>query len=421
MVDVNEGTILHNVRKRFQNDDIYTFIGTILVAVNPFKWMESLFDIDVINYYRFLSPGQKCRPHLYSLANNAYKCLLDTKRDQSIIISGESGAGKTEATKKCLQYFAEVATSSTAVDQKLLAANPVLEAFGNAKTVRNDNSSRFGKWMEVQFDTQLTIFGCRIENYLLEKSRVVSQANNERNFHIFYQLCAGADDELRKELELGSCEEYAYLNKSCYTINGLDDKEEMVLLHDDMKAIGLSKDETQDMFRIVAAVLHLGNLKFAAHTNMDSGEDGSTVLSRTKSSLMAASRLLGVDPDTLSLELCSRVRVFMKKEVRSSVLPSKASDSRDSLAKALYGHMFDWLVKRVNASMVAGGKVEGTIGVLDIFGFEIFPHNSFEQLCINFCNEKLQQHFNNYVFKMETQEYMREGIDFQDVSGPPAV
>ena len=363
--------------------------------------------------YRFAQ--EELSPHVFGIAAAAYKGLVEDYHSQAIIISGESGAGKTEATKKCLQFFAQVAAGGEAgMDQKLLAANPILEAFGNAKTVRNNNSSRFGKWMEVQFSRSGGIIGCRIVNYLLEKSRIVHPAGEERSYHIFYNLFVGLDRTKKAALHLTNPEEFEYLRHASTTISGSSqrDVEDFSDVLDAFSEVGISEEEQSTLFRLTASVLHLGNVVFEVH-DTPQGSEGSTMKPSTH--LDAAAELLGVSKDSLSLELTSRVRVAGGDTMRSPLVPAKAADARDALAKAIYGRMFDWLVLRVNQAMHTTETVGGIIGVLDIFGFEIFETNVFEQLCINFCNEMLQQHFNTHVFKVEEQLYIDEGIDYSNV------
>jgi myosin heavy subunit len=465
MEDVSEGNILHNLRQRFLQDGptaaspggaaaaaaaaaaagtrverwegggIFTNIGAILVSLNPYTWQDALYAPDVVSRYQRLRAGEEAAPHIFAIAANAYRGMRDERTPQAIIISGESGAGKTEATKKCLQYFTVVAGSRIAgMDDRVLAANPILECFGNAKTVRNNNSSRFGKWMEVLFDGTGGIAGCRIVNYLLEKTRVIQPAADERSYHAMYQLLAAAEagagfggTPLRDALGLPSTDPgaYAYLRASgCFAIPSVSDVEEFGDVQTACRSLGFSDAECVQLFQATAAVLLLGNVEFASGSGAAAGapggggsagdeEDASCLVltpgSAAATAAEAAARLLGVPLEQLGTELTSRVRIFTRVPTRSPLPAAKASDSRHALAKAIYGRMFDWLVRRVNTALLPGsGDVGGgaagvgisvagssgsattssTIGVLDIFGFEIFAHNSFEQLCINYCNEK---------------------------------
>ena len=399
-------------------------IGILLVATQSLnlamQFVDGLYSVAVIGEYHKVRLGEPCDPHIFAIANNAYKGILEDALSQGLIISGESGSGKTEATKKALQYFAEVAGSSKSdIDQRLLAANPVLEAFGNAKTVRNNNSSRFGKWMEVHFERSGAIHGCRIVNYLLEKSRVVLPAVDERSYHIFYNLCAGATPAEKSALRLSQISDYRYLTASgCLTIPGENDTDDYSDVRAAISEIGMSDQEAWQLFEVVAGILHLGNIDFDSASH-ESGSEGSCI-SRNSLSIAAAenaSALLGTDLEKLEDDLTSKVLTVRGDSTRSPHGVEKARASVDALAKALYGRMFDWLVNRINQSLKGGETVREifSIGVLDIFGFEIFDHNSFEQLCINYCNEKLQQHFNEHVFKAEQRCYDAEGIDYSDV------
>lgn len=377
------------------------------------QFIDGLYSSEQVDAYRFAQ--EELSPHVFGIAAAAYKGLIEDSHSQAIIISGESGAGKTEATKKCLQFFAQVAAGGEAgMDQKLLAANPILEAFGNAKTVRNNNSSRFGKWMEVQFSLSGGIIGCRIVNYLLEKSRIVHPAGEERSYHIFYNLFVGLGSAKKAALHLTTPADFEYLRHASTTISGSSkrDAEDFTDVLDAFNEVGMSAEEYSTLFRLAAAVLHLGSIVFQVHDTPD-GSEGSAML--PSAHVDAAAELLGVSTDAMGLELTSRVRVAGGDTMRSPLVPAKAADARDALAKAIYGRMFDWLVLRVNQAMHTTETVGGIIGVLDIFGFEIFDTNVFEQLCINFCNEMLQQHFNTHVFKVEEQLYIDEGIDYSNV------
>lgn len=355
---------------------------------------------------------QELDPHPFTIADECYRSLFDEGRNQSILVSGESGAGKTEATKVVLQYLAEIAGSTSGVEQRILVANPILEAFGNAKTLRNNNSSRFGKWVEVQFEQSGRICGARIVNYLLEKSRVTYQAPEERNYHIFYQLLRGADAGLREHLGLGEPEDYHYVNQSgCIDIPSVDDAEEFTSVVGSFTKLGFSQDEQKAVLGIIAAILHLGNVNFVADG------DKAVVAPQSIDVLSKVSSLLCVSAADLKQALTHRSIVVAGTTTNIPLNVTKSTDSRDSLAKHLYGGLFEWLVARINKSL-AEGKPKGTIrtiGVLDIFGFELFVNNSFEQLCINFTNEKLQQKFNQSIFKEEMHIYQTEGITIDQV------
>eukprot|EP00697_Spironema_sp_BW2_P016732 gnl/Spiro4/8126_TR4286_c0_g1_i1.p1 gnl/Spiro4/8126_TR4286_c0_g1~~gnl/Spiro4/8126_TR4286_c0_g1_i1.p1 ORF type:complete len:1210 (+),score=449.32 gnl/Spiro4/8126_TR4286_c0_g1_i1:55-3684(+) len=413
---VNSPSIIHNMRLRAKEFLIYTNVGDILISINPYKRLP-LYTPEVVEQYQYGDP-LKLPPHPYSIADACYKNIIKEEQNQSVIISGESGAGKTEATKIILQYLAEVAGSVSGVEQKMLVANPVLESFGNAKTVRNNNSSRFGKWMEVHFDRSSRICGCRIVNYLLEKCRVVLQGPNERNYHIFYQLLAGASPDLKRRLYFtpNACrpEHFHYLNQSgCMTVDQIDDASDFREMEEAMSKLEFAPDEKAELLQVISGVLHLGNISFRPE------KDDTECSIADPAVLNVVATLLRVNPDSLSRAL--RFTQFQSGG-RGSVYTcplsvAKAGESRDSLAKHIYGRVFDWLVQRVNTALRGGdpGGPPRIIGVLDIFGFEIFQHNSFEQLCINYTNEKLQQHFNMHTFKLEEEVYRNEQVRFTHV------
>lgn len=412
MDEITEQMITHNLRKRFHNDQIYTNIGTILISVNPFRRLP-LYTPSVIDDYAHRGK-RTLPPHVFGIAEEAYRGMVEQTKNQSILISGESGAGKTEATKQCLMFFAEVAGSVSGVEQNILLANPILEAFGNAKTLRNNNSSRFGKLISVHFDNHMRICGADTINYLLEKSRIAFQLEGERNFHVFYQLLAGAPDEWRDEFQLWTPDDYMLINQSgCIELPDMDDAAEFAEVLEGMTNLAFTAQEQHDVFQIVAAVLHLGNLEFekSAARNVDA----SAVSNREQLSICA--KLLGVTDAGLEKAVTTRMMEIRGQAATSIPLdPVKARDSAMALAKQVYSKLFDWLVQRINISMAPPkGTKTSVISVLDIFGFEIFDQNSFEQLCINFANEKLQQHFNQHTFKLEEQLYRAEQIQYTHV------
>jgi len=383
----------------------------VLVSVNPFKTLP-IYTVSSMEEHSKPSPNRLPPPHTFAIAQSAYMKLKLECQNQSVLISGESGAGKTEATKQCLSFLAEVAGSENNVEQRILNANPVLEAFGNAKTLRNNNSSRFGRWMEVQINERGAICGCRIENYLLEKARVSKQTNGERNYHIFYQLCVsgvGAKFGLTKPTD------YRYLNQSgCESVRGIDDTADFNDVALALSQLGFSEEEMDELFGMTCAVLHLGNVAFKSD-----GDQGSQIDSSCGSALDDAAKFLGVDGTKLATCLCERSIEVRGEKNRILHSPEEATEAADSLGKAVYSMMFDWLVKRINDAVRDTDPTDDAsrrfIGILDIFGFEIFKINSFEQLCINFCNEKLQQHFNTNTFKEEENVYTSEGIKFEKV------
>jgi len=401
--------ILHCLKERFNKGDIYTNIGTILISINPYQKL-GLYTPEKIYEYQYRGV-KEMPPHVFNIAHDAFKSLTEFGVNNSIIISGESGAGKTEATKQCLSYLAAIAGSVNGVEQKILMANPILEAFGNAKTLRNDNSSRFGKYMEVFFDNKHQIIGSTTTNYLLEKIRVVKQAPNERNYHIFYQLTKAATNDERQQLQLAGPESYVYLQSSgCLDVPGVDDVEDLGAVREAMEALQFSKQEQQSVFTIVSAILAIGNVMFRS-----TGDKKCDI--PDKAWLDVAARLLQVESKALEKALTVKeLRIRGQANTQVAQGEKEAFDARDALAKFVYGNMFNWIVQKVNASM-KGSVQRGakSIGILDIFGFEIFVENSFEQLCINYTNEMLQQHFNNNTFKLEEQVYKNERIPFTHV------
>ncbi|KAF7994644.1 hypothetical protein HCN44_004116 [Aphidius gifuensis] len=408
----SETAFIDNLRKRFKENLIYTYIGQVLISINPYKNL-SIYDTAVVEYYEgrnfFEAP-----PHVFALTDTAYRSLKKENRDQCILISGESGSGKTEASKKILQFIAAATKHKKkveAVNDKLIGSNPVLEAFGNAKTNRNDNSSRFGKYMDIEFDFQGDPVGGNILNYLLEKSRVTHQSSGERNFHIFYQLLAGADDEKLRKLYLKrNLDTYYYLsNGTKGKTDTIDDVKQYHLVLDAMKTVELKEQEQDDLFGIVASVLHMGNVGFTE-------EDGKAKILKP-ASVDAIATLLGCDTEKLAEAFTQRTIDAHGDVVTSPLNRELAIYARDALAKAVYDRLFTWLVNRLNRSLqsttIKGHH--GVIGILDIYGFEIFKKNSFEQFCINFCNEKLQQLFIQLTLKSEQEEYLREGITWEHI------
>jgi myosin-5 len=415
MLDVNEGSIINCLRERFKRDLIYTAVGDILIALNPYVRLP-LYTPEKV--YEYSHRGtRRLPPHVFDTASRTYLGMCEYHKDYSILISGESGAGKTEATKQVLIYLSEVAGSSGGgsndIAQRVLSANPGLEAFGNAKTLRNNNSSRFGKFMQVYFNAGQKIAGCQIENYLLEKSRVVMQLEGERNFHIFYMLCVATTTKVRAALRLENPQDYHYLNQSgCIKVDGMDDVREFEDVMTALKKLEFSEDEIMNMWNVAAAVLHCGNIKFDATSS-----EACSIHKGSQESVQNLADLLQIDVKRLSKTFVIREITMRGETVRAPLNVERAIAGRDALSKSLYGHLFDWLVVRTNKAMIGSGNITSGnyIGILDIFGFEIFKSNSFEQLCINFCNEKLQQHFNRNTFVLEEDTYKAEGIDFDHI------
>lgn len=457
LTHLNEPSVIHNLRARYMKDLIYTYSGLFLVAINPYKDL-GIYGDDSINMYRASSrrkssgaphasatdasgniqgPFGKIGPHIYAITDKAFHNMLEEHENQSILVTGESGAGKTENTKKVIQYLAAITSSrshsildtptpsapgspikggasntpssAASFEQKILQANPILEAFGNAQTVRNNNSSRFGKFIRIEFGRSGQIAGASIYWYLLEKSRVIYQNPKERNYHIFYQLFSGLPADLKRALMLeGKVNNYAYLKDSNKVVDGVDDSQEFKSLLNSFKIMGFTTQEQTDLFRIMSAVLNIGNIEIGAERS-----DQARILNVTQ--VERVCHLLGISADTFSQGLL-RPQVKAGREwVRQSRSAQQVRNSLDALAKSLYERSFSAIVDRINDTLDRGRTTDRVsfIGVLDIAGFEIFENNSFEQLCINYTNEKLQQFFNHHMFVLEQEEYNRENISWK--------
>ncbi|WEW59305.1 class II myosin [Emydomyces testavorans] len=413
---VSNEAINENLKKRFEHGEIYTYIGHVLVSVNPFRDL-GIYTDQVLESYRGKN-RLEVSPHVFAVAEACYYNMKAYKENQCVIISGESGAGKTEAAKRLMQYIANVSggtdSSIQHTKEMVLATNPLLESFGNAKTLRNNNSSRFGKYLELQFNSVGEPVGATITNYLLEKSRVVGQIKNERNFHIFYQFTKAAPQSYRDSFGIQQPQSYVYTSRSqCFDVAGIDDAADFNDTLEAMRIIGLPQAEQDNIFRILSAILWLGNMQFA--------EDDHSNASITDQSIIDfVAYLLEVESERVKKALTQRIVETARGGRRGSVYEVplntvQATAVRDALAKALYFNLFDWIVERVNASLTAKGAVTNTIGILDIYGFEIFERNSFEQLCINYVNEKLQQIFIQLTLKTEQEEYAREQIKWTPI------
>ncbi|XP_010937148.1 myosin-17 isoform X2 [Elaeis guineensis] len=409
---LHEPGVLQNLATRYELNEIYTYTGNILIAVNPFQRLPHLYDTHMMEQYKGAAFGE-LSPHVFAVADVAYRAMINEGKSNSILVSGESGAGKTETTKMLMRYLAYLGGRSgvegRTVEQQVLESNPVLEAFGNAKTIRNNNSSRFGKFVEIQFDKSGRISGAAIRTYLLERSRVCQINDPERNYHCFYLLCAAPPEDIAK-YKLGNPRSFHYLNQSnCFELDGVNDSHEYLATRRAMDIVGISEQEQEAIFRVVAAILHLGNIEFAKGPEIDS-----SVIKDEKSRfhLNMTAELLVCDAKGLEDALIKRVMVTPEEVITRSLDPASAIVSRDGLAKTLYSRLFDWLVDKINVSIGQDPNSKSLIGVLDIYGFESFKCNSFEQFCINFTNEKLQQHFNQHVFKMEQEEYTKEEINW---------
>ncbi|XP_072340030.1 unconventional myosin-Vb-like [Scyliorhinus torazame] len=405
---LHEPAVLHNLKVRFlESNSIYTYCGIVLVAINPYDQLP-LYGDNVMYAYSGQNVGDM-DPHIFAVAEEAYKQMAGDEKNQSIIISGESGAGKTMSAKYMMRYFATVGGSASEmnVEEKVLASNPIMEAIGNAKTTRNDNSSRFGKYIEISFSHGYHIIGANMRTYLLEKSRVVFQTREERNYHIFYQLCASATLAELSELDLGSAENYFYINQGGdIYVDDKDDAADLQKTRNAFSMLGISDSYQVEIFQIIASVLHLGNINF--QSNYRDGEN-SFVNSNDKH-LHLFCKLLGLERKQLAHWLCHRKLVTLSETYIKAMTIKQATRSRDALAKHVYGLLFNWIVNQINKALRSSSKQHAFIGVLDIYGFETFENNSFEQFCINYANEKLQQQFNLHVFKLEQEEYLSEGL-----------
>ncbi|XP_038664810.1 unconventional myosin-Id-like [Scyliorhinus canicula] len=409
---------LENLKLRFDKNRNYTYIGEVVISVNPYQQID-LYGSDMIEYYRGRELYER-PPHLYAIADSAYKAMKRRAKDTCIVISGESGAGKTEASKYIMQYIAAITNPSQRVEVEsvkntLLKSNCVLEAFGNAKTNRNDNSSRFGKYMDINFDFKGDTTGGHINNYLLEKSRVIVQQGGERNFHSFYQLIAGGSDDLLQSLYLQrDAAEYAFIRDGATVSSAINDKANFKAVMDAMKVIGFSEEEIDAIYKILATILHLGNLMFITESDTVSISNGPLV--------SQIAEIIMTEPDTVTKTLLHRtVATGGGDVIEKGHTVQEAAYGRDAFAKAIYERLFCWIVNRINGVIEVKDydpRIHGkntVIGVLDIYGFEIFESNSFEQFCINYCNEKLQQLFIELILRQEQAEYQREGITWQHI------
>uniref|UniRef100_A0A8D2CS32 Unconventional myosin-IXa n=1 Tax=Sciurus vulgaris TaxID=55149 RepID=A0A8D2CS32_SCIVU len=432
--DLNEKTLLENLRNRFKHEKIYTYVGSILIVINPFKFLP-IYNPKYVKMYDNHQLG-KLEPHIYAVADVAYHAMLQRKKNQCIVISGESGSGKTQSTNFLIHHLTALSQKGFAsgVEQIILGAGPVLEAFGNAKTAHNNNSSRFGKFIQVNYQETGTVLGAYVEKYLLEKSRLVYQEHNERNYHVFYYLLAGASEEERLAFHLKQPEEYHYLNQitkkplrqswddycydcepDCFTVEGEDLRHDFERLQLAMEMVGFLPKTRRQIFSLLSAILHLGNICYKKKTYRDDSIDICN-----PEVLPVVSELLEVKEEMLFEALVTRKTVTVGEKL---ILPYKLAEAvtvRNSMAKSLYSALFDWIVFRINHALLNSKDLERntktlSIGVLDIFGFEDYENNSFEQFCINFANERLQHYFNQHIFKLEQEEYRTEGISWHNI------
>ncbi|KAM7102077.1 unconventional myosin-IXa isoform 7-T10 [Ciconia maguari] len=432
--DLNEKTLLENLRNRFKQEKIYTYVGSILIVINPFKFLP-IYNPKYVKMYDNHQLGT-LEPHIYAVADVAYHAMLQRRKNQCIVISGESGSGKTQSTNFLIHHLTALSQKGFAsgVEQIILGAGPVLEAFGNAKTAHNNNSSRFGKFIQVNYQETGTVRGAYVEKYLLEKSRLVYQEQNERNYHVFYYLLAGASEEERSAFHLKQPEEYHYLNQMtkkplrqswddyCYdsepdsfSVEGEDLKHDFERLQLAMEMVGFLPKTRRQIFSLLSAILHLGNIRYKKKTYRDDSIDICN-----PEILPIVSELLEVKEEMLFEALVTRKTVTVGEKL---ILPYKLAEAvtvRNSMAKSLYSALFDWIVFRINHALLNSKDMEEStktlsIGVLDIFGFEDYENNSFEQFCINFANERLQHYFNQHIFKLEQEEYRAEGISWHNI------
>merc|ERR1719385_377609 len=384
---LNEASVLHNIKERYYSGLIYTYSGLFCVVVNPYKRLP-IYTEKIIEIYK----GKKRHevpPHVFAITDTAYRSMLQDREDQSILCTGESGAGKTENTKKVIQYLAHVAASkpkstshaptSGELEQQLLKANPILEAFGNAKTVKNDNSSRFGKFIRINFDASGYIAGANIETYLLEKARIIRQAPDERTFHIFYQLLTGASQELKSQMILEDARNYTFMTKGAVRVPGIEDVEEFQMTQNAMKVMGISDEDMSSIWRVISASLLFGNMEFKQERNSDQA----TLPDNTVAQKVA--HLLGIQvTDLTKAFLKPRIKVG-RDYVTKAQTKEQVEFAIEAIAKATYERLFKWIVTRINRSLDRTKRQGASfIGILDIAGFEIFELNSFEQLCINY-------------------------------------
>ncbi|MXQ89415.1 hypothetical protein E5288_WYG000822 [Bos mutus] len=419
MTHLHEPAVLYNLKERYAAWMIYTYSGLFCVTVNPYKWLP-VYNAEVVTAYRG-KKRQEAPPHIFSISDNAYQFMLTDRENQSILITGESGAGKTVNTKRVIQYFATIAVTGEkkkeeptsgkmqgTLEDQIISANPLLEAFGNAKTVRNDNSSRFGKFIRIHFGTTGKLASADIETYLLEKSRVTFQLKAERSYHIFYQIMSNKKPELIEMLLITTNPyDYAYVSQGEITVPSIDDQEELMATDSAIEILGFTSDERVSIYKLTGAVMHYGNLKFKQKQREEQAEpDGTEVADK-------AAYLQGLNSADLLKALCyPRVKVGNEFVTKGQTV-EQVYNAVGALAKAVYDKMFLWMVARINQQLDTKQPRQYFIGVLDIAGFEIFDFNSLEQLCINFTNEKLQQFFNHHMFVLEQEEYKKEGIEWE--------
>nr|XP_031534634.1 myosin-7 [Vicugna pacos] len=414
---LHEPAVLYNLKDRYASWMIYTYSGLFCVTINPYKWLP-VYNAEVVAAYRGKKRSE-APPHIFSISDNAYQYMLTDRENQSILITGESGAGKTVNTKRVIQYFAVIAAigdrskkeqtpSKGTLEDQIIQANPALEAFGNAKTIRNDNSSRFGKFIRIHFGATGKLASADIETYLLEKSRVIFQLKAERDYHIFYQILSNKKPELLDMLLItNNPYDYAFISQGETTVPSIDDAEELMATDNAFDVLGFTSEEKNSMYKLTGAIMHFGNMKFKLKQREEQAEpDGTEEADKS-------AYLMGLNSADLLKGLCHpRVKVGNEYVTKGQNV-QQVEYAKGALAKAVYEKMFNWMVTRINATLETKQPRQYFIGVLDIAGFEIFDFNSFEQLCINFTNEKLQQFFNHHMFVLEQEEYKKEGIEWE--------
>uniref|UniRef100_A0A672FIB0 Myosin, heavy chain b n=1 Tax=Salarias fasciatus TaxID=181472 RepID=A0A672FIB0_SALFA len=419
MTHLNEAAVLFNLKERYAAWMIYTYSGLFCVTVNPYKWLP-VYNHEVVVAYRG-KKRQEAPPHIFSISDNAYQSMLTDRENQSILITGESGAGKTVNTKRVIQYFATIAGSGDRkkdvasngklqgnLEDQIISANPLLEAFGNAKTVRNDNSSRFGKFIRIHFGTSGKLASADIETYLLEKSRVTFQLSAERSYHIFYQIMSNKKPELIETLLITTNPyDFPFVSQGEISVASIVDSDELMATDSAIDILGFTAEERIGIYKLTGAVMHYGNMKFKQKQREEQAEpDGTEVADK-------AAYLMGLNSADLLKALCyPRVKVGNEYVTKGQTV-QQVYNSIGALAKSVYEKMFLWMVLRINQMLDTKQPRQFFIGVLDIAGFEIFDYNSLEQLCINFTNEKLQQFFNHHMFVLEQEEYKKEGIEWE--------
>ncbi|XP_021359283.1 myosin-IIIa-like isoform X4 [Mizuhopecten yessoensis] len=415
LAKLDDKVLLEELRARYRNNDIYTYVGDILIAVNPFREIPGLYEDSESQRY-FLEQKSSNPPHIFAIADSTYQNIIGyggrVPHNQCVLISGESGAGKTESTKLIIKQLVELCRGNTQLEQQILQVNPLLESFGNAQTLMNDNSSRFGKYIQLMFK-EGHIMGAKISEYLLEKSRVVSQGKNEENFHIFYYMFAGLSKEYKAAHHLQSADKFRYLTNGASSLSRdpalmKSRYEELV---NAMDMVGFTDEDQMSTFNMIASVLHLGNVTF------DMDDNDAAFVKDEDGAVKVASQLLGINTQEVVGTLTAMVTFTRGEQVKRNYSAEQARDACDAMAKAIYGRLFGWIVNKVN-QLLAPPVMHAEhkeIGILDIFGFEHFEKNSFEQACINLANEQLQFFFNQHVFKLEQDEYTKEGIDWTEI------